>query len=197
MSGAVPRLTPQLIERIQYHDLPFVVLTDCLSSWISALVVWHSNLREHVKHDYSHAMMWTVPGHFASQGVTYESIPMDRYLGGKHRVKLWHRPDWDCVAKSHIRASVRQALNEPWQRRRYDVLGILGQWLYSLTGVGRGVNRGNRYYCSERVRSHLVDEAIPLAHPSPADLDKYFEGSPDWQCYGVYDPELEAKRESA
>jgi hypothetical protein len=107
----------------------------------------------------------------------------------------------DCstttIPRGCIRASVRQALNEPWQRRRYDVLGILGQWLYSFTGVGRGVNRGNRYYCSERVRSHLVDEAIPLAHPSPADLDKYFEGSPDWQCYGVYDPELEAKRESA
>ena len=187
MSGA-PHMTAEQVRRIQYQDLPLVALTDNLTSWVSALVKLHSNLRHHEKHDYSHAMLWTTPGHFASQGLAYELVPLSYYLRGEHRVKLWYRPDWDVRAKARIRASVYRALREPWQKRRYDALGIVGQWLYSILGVGRWVNRGNRYYCSERVRSHLEDEPIPLAHPSPADLDRYFEGSPHWQCYGVYDP---------
>jgi len=188
-----PRLTPMHFSQLDYPDMPLVVLTDHLSSWVSKLIVWHSNLRHHEKHDYSHAMIMIRPGFFASQGAVFKQVPMEGYLGG-HRVKLWRRKDWDLPARARIVARVRRQLGEPWRKRRYDALGIVGQWLDSLTGMGRWLNRNDRYYCSERVASHLAEEPILLNHPSPADLDRYFESSPHWEVYGVYDPQQEKEK---
>ncbi len=171
--------TPAELKTIGIRHLPMLVLTDNLYSWVARRV------RHHTHGEYSHAMWMHRPGFVASQGLLYKELPIDRYLEGKHRVKLWCNPAWKAEARVRLFWAIEGRLAAPFRNRLYDGLGILGQrikrpWL----------NFPRLRYCSESAAEILQEaEDYPKNHPSPADINRWCKTQPQMQVFGVYDPD--------
>lgn len=161
---------------------PAIVLTDCLKSFISRRIKHHSHGH------YSHAMLLLPDGRLISQDWTLREAVWATYLDGAHRVKLWTSPAWRKPrAVRDITKAVNAYLDAPRERRRYDWLGIIGQYL----GL-RWINFGHRTYCSEWCAAVLrkagVPECPPDRYPSPADLDSWCKSNPRCEVAALYDP---------
>ncbi len=159
---------------------PLVVVSDNLASWISR------QIKRHTKGNYNHAMVMHAMGLFASQGIFLRERPVADYLRGKHRVKFWRNPNWSPADEVKICLAANNQLEAPWYKRRYDILGILGQAVRIPW-----INRPGRNFCSESVAKILKDVEQLFhdnPHPSPADIDRWCEEQ-EWEVVGVYEPE--------
>lgn len=160
--------------------LPAVVVTDNLTSWVSARIKVHS------RGLYSHAMMMVERGRVVSQDRRLAERPLADYLTGKHRVKVWSfKPDG---------GTVRDIIDRDLRANgRYDWLGIVGH----LIGRPKMQFSGRRY-CSEHVAAVIAEaygsENAPDPHATPSDLDRWAQDSPIAALWGYYDPAIEALR---
>lgn len=180
-------LTRDEILEIPEIDMPLVVLSDDLWSWVAR------KIRAHTMGNYNHAMVLYRPGICASQGLFYKDVLIEKYLR-HHRVKFWHNPNWTLADRAEILSALDERLSAPWYRRLYDFRGILGQFVGQPRWMrwARAVLQSPfRYYCSEdvaRVLKH-VDGTWPLRWPSPADLNREFKKNPKYVEYGRFDPD--------
>jgi len=161
--------------------LPAIVLTDNLTSLISA------RIRAHTRGYYSHAMLMVEPGRVVSQDRRLAEWPLANYLDGKHRVKIW------TVDAPGLAAVVAESLAKGG---RYDWLGIVGQLLRWPR-----LNFGGRWYCSEWVVGMLdlgtgAGAVLPPLKATPSDIDTWAKECadlyPGTRLWGYYDPALEA-----
>jgi hypothetical protein len=180
---------------ISPEDFPLLVFSDNTSGIIEFII----KLR--TKGDYNHAMWANRPGYFASQGNTYSEAPVDRYLKRGNRLKYVEVLGLTPTQKMLIKASINKKLAQPWYKKRYDWLGILGQAL----GV-KWINTPWLEYCSEDAPQHLkfvaqylqdddpkkgVILGIPK-HASPQDLNTYVKKYPEvFKTYGKWEADDE------
>ena len=163
---------------------PLIVLSDNLWSWISFAIKSHTSGR------YSHIMMLYDRERLATQDFSgFRSVSVRKYLTGKHRLKFWYNKNWsERECKTMIR-EIRSELSEPAGRKKYDFLGIAGQWL----GI-RWLQNKRKDYCSERVRRPLkkIDSDLrELPDPAdPSEYDVFFKKYGEWEVFGIYDPDL-------
>ena len=153
-------------------DLPVIVLVDDLRGFISLII------KNHTDGNYSHCMWLFEEGNIATQSWIYRKLLLKRYMTKRNMLKFWRirglseRERWDIIFKIAI------DLKQPWYKRLYDVLGILGQFLKI-----RQIQSPFRKYCSERVAGDLrtissLKDIIPK-FPAPSDLNKLFNQNPD------------------
>ena len=155
--------------KFMFEDLPLI----CLSSHANNPIAWLIRLR--TNSSYNHAMWLWRPGHFASQGLVFEDVPLQSYLRPKTKLKFWRIKNMTGAQKVNINDRIVKRINLPWWRRRYDFLGVLGQ------AVGlKFLNNPFTSYCSEVIAADLssIFSRIPK-HPSPEDLDTWFKAHPD------------------
>lgn len=176
----IPLLTATDIRKLD-RDLPLLVLTDNLTSYVS----WR--IKRHTRGNYNHVMWLMDQGQVASQDLFFHKTSIEPYLNGKYRVKLWWSPEWKLWDRVRLRVALNQALQRPPRLRRYDVLGILGQYIRVPA-----LNRPRLNYCSEIAAEVLreVEPGYQAKHPSPADINRWCKGQPHMQVYGLYDPDL-------
>lgn len=158
---------------IKKEALPLLVFTDDVRGFISF------GIKVHSKGNYNHTMMLIEPNVLTSQGVLYRRVPLEKYMTGRHRLKFW-QPDLSHFKKVRLIETIEEALNQPWWRRTYDYVGILGQ-LIRL----RCIQNPFQSYCSERDSAYLREyiPEIPL-RPSPSVLNKACEEIEKMVYYG-------------
>jgi hypothetical protein len=178
-------LTVQDALDIPQESCPMVVLSDNLKSWISR------RIKAHTKGRYNHAMILWWPGVVVTQGLKFEAAHLADYLNGGYRVKFWYNPTLKNWQK-HM--GLQKICEDIRDRRGYDALGIVGQWLASVLHWAslRKINIPWRHYCSEEAGDVIreMDPTFTELHPSPAFIDQWMKESATWQVYGVYiDPD--------
>ena len=159
--------------KITEKALPILVLSDEIRGLISF------GIKVHSKGNYNHTMWLIEPGVLASQGTLYKRVPLKKYLSGRHRLKFW-QPDLTGNEKVELIETINKALNQPWWKRTYDYIGIIGQ-LFRL----RSIQIPFQNYCSERdsnyIRKYIPE--IPL-RPSPSQFNKACEKIERMKYYG-------------
>lgn len=178
-----PRTIPQT-------DMPLIVFSDVTHDWIGFLIKWRT------AGDFDHAMWATVKGQFVVQDFSgYHEKPMDVYLKNGNRLKFMSLVNITPVAINILDASIDARLKQPWYRKAYDYLGIVGQalgmpWLH-MPGLD---------YCSEDVILHLKHMApgLPIADQTvianignqwnPEQLEDYMQVHPEtFKEYGKWE----------
>jgi hypothetical protein len=162
--------------KIPRERMPLIVLSTLSSGFTSMWIRWFTNA------SYSHIMLMLWPGEFVSQGNTFSSVPIFRYLKKNSRLKFWRIKDVTKDEKQKLYDMVANDLSGSWWSKSYDHLGIIGQFLNI-----RKINSPTRMYCSERVSKYLRGikgfEDLPV-HPSPKDLNELFKKNERCEVYG-------------
>lgn len=163
--------------KIPCKDLPLIILVDDRNSFIG----W--GIKSHSKGCYNHVMTMYKPGIVASMDFAgYRERPIEDYLTRNVSLKFWRYDN--ATEAQHIRfiLEIMKRLKEPWYKRRYDFLGIIGQLLNI-----RWIQNPFKRYCSEDEAIHIKKayglKSVPT-RPSPAELNQYFKDHIGWSVYG-------------
>jgi hypothetical protein len=172
MKASIELIDPR---NLTEKDLPLVVLSDSMLSFLG----W--GIKAHTSGEYSHAMMMVQPGVFASQGWIFNNVNVAEYCKPSYRLKFW-KPEITIPQKNIILEYIQAELSKPWYKRRYDILGVIGQALNI-----RCINNPWSKYCSEHVSATLAAAGFAYGkHPSPSDLNRYFIKDPKWSVLGYW-----------
>ena len=164
--------------RIPEKDMPFIVLSDNMRSWIG------SAIKAHESGGYNHLMWMVRPDYYVSQDFPLlKEVHFKKYSDG-FRIKLWHNPSWTETQKKAIIDEVNRRLKANWYQRMYDPLQILGikfgiRWL-QIPGKSR--------ICSDHANIlRAVDPNFNMPTGSgPQEINKYLESNPCYEVYGRY-----------
>ena len=178
MSKTIKVIDPRKVKK---SECPLVVLCDDRRSFIGFAIKAHSH------GNYSHIMSEYLPGWVASQDFGgFRTKKIDPYLKPHIQLKFWKFNEWTKSLKIDWELSIEKELNEPWWRRKYDFLGILGQLI-----PGRWTRKLNSpwsRYCSERVGTRLRDILqmdIP-SHSTPSEIDSILSLDDRWEVHGYW-----------
>lgn len=165
--------------KIKLSDLPLIVLADNTRSFMGLLIKLHS------RGAYSHIMTMCREGYFASQGWMYKEVKIEKYLK-KYRLKFWICKDLTEEERIEWIALTKKELNEPWWKRRYDIIGVgIGQ-LFNI----RWFNNFRTKYCSERVANKIRLLGLYVKkHRTPSEINFLLRISDRFEVYGHYLPE--------
>ena len=157
------------------------VLSDNVRSIISGAI------KARTRGDYNH-FMWLIDyDTLASQGVTGFKRYSIKDYAKRSRLKIFYAigPEngrgWDVDVRENVTAAIEDDLRKPWYRQRYDFLAYIGQ----LTSI-RAIQSPWADICSEKAK---YIPGFDLRNPSPKDVNKWLERSPDFRIYGRYTPD--------
>jgi len=157
------------------HDLPQVVLSDHLKSFIS----WR--IKVHDEGQYSHGMWHVEPGIFVSQGWILKIVPAEAYMLEDYRLKFW-RPALNPGQRIILRKAIYAELNKPLLFKLYDPVGVIGQRLNIPA-----LNIPFLDYCTEFVVSPLRYVGMNYdKHSTPGSLNRDFNADPRWSVAGYW-----------
>lgn len=166
---------------IPEDDFPLVILIDDKRSFLGFAIKARSG------GNYSHIMDMYRPGICATQSpLGFKDIKISRYLQPQFQVKAWCYEGATDEQKQAWKDIIKLGLKEPWYKRAYDFLGIIG---YLIPGkLSRKINIPWLKYCSERVAEHLravFNINIPK-HSSPVEINKILKKHPKFKVYGYW-----------
>lgn len=176
----------KIVDPNKIKKFPCIVFVDDRKSWLS----W--SIKAHSGGLYNHVMLLHRKGFYASQNPGgYKEVPIDQYSKPQHFLKIYEIKDISDKKRKDFLVAINKDLNDVWYKRKYDYVGLAGQWLYSIFHwkILKKVNNPWTKYCSEQVATHLrkiLGVRIPL-HPSPVDLNKFLEKRPGrFECLGYW-----------
>ena len=171
-------LSREDVMNIPERLLPMVVFSDNLRSFFS------SAIKQHSEGNYNHLMWLVRPCVIASQNYLFQSQPVQDYFNG-FRLKFWHCPEWTPAQRKQIIDAIDADLAQPWYRRMYDYLAIVGQGIGISALQTPGID-----ICSDKGKYlKLVDLHYDLAHPDPEDVNHYLMMQRKYEVYGRYLPD--------
>jgi hypothetical protein len=158
--GTYNVINPRTIDKF-----PCVVLSQNVQSIIGSAI----NAISHGA--YSHIMWQIDKDTMASQEpIGFVKRGLENFTTAKHKLKFFEIVD--ATDRLRIGVDINARLELPWWKRRYDYLGILGQWLHIPC-----IQNPNAYFCSE-LEAVLLNKYcglnLPL-HTSPSELNKLFK----------------------
>ena len=163
--------------KITEQDLPLIVLADDMRGFIAWVIKSHS------EGNYNHIMTMTRPGFLASQDpIGFREVKIQSYMKNNIRLKFWQIIDITPEEKQKITEAITKDLKGSWWDRRYDYLGIIGQFLH-LPWINNTWTR----YCSERVRDYFKDILTLPIHPSPSEINAICKTNPRMKEYGFWE----------
>lgn len=160
---------------VKIEDLPLIVCVDDRRSFLGWVI------KHHTHGEYNHIMEMHRPGFFASQDpVGYREVPVESYMKEWITLKFWKHAELSEQLVIRWIHSVQNDLNEPWWKRRYDFLGIVGQ-LLNIPGLN-----GPAKYCSEMVahRLRIIANMPAPVHPTPSQLNELFKTWKEMKVFG-------------
>ena len=164
--------------KIKESDLPLVILVDDRRGLLGFLIKWHS------KGNYNHICEMHVPGFVASQDpVGFRKKPIESYMRPFYHLIFWKHGSMTEDQKQKWTQVIKDELNLPWWKRRYDYLGILGQMLHI-----RWIQNPFIKYCSERVAENMrkVFQLLIPKHRTPSEMNMTFHGIKEMKVFGYW-----------
>jgi len=133
---------------------------------------------------YGHFMWLLAPDLFASQWFWFRTFPVDHFAGCN--LKLVYNPSWSVAEKETLKRAIREDLDKPWYKTRYDCRAVLG----ILVGLP-GFQNPKWRMCSETAEYlYLVDPDYDLYVPTPTDVNLWTKARGDrYKVYGRYMPD--------
>ena len=163
---------------LKKEDLPVIVLVDDRRSLLGWLVKQHSS------GGYNHIMEMHYMQICASQDpVGFREVLIEKYMKPFILLKFYKVKDLTLALKMNWIDAILTDLEEPWYKRRYDYLGIIGHMLRIPW-----LNNSHLYYCSERVAKH-VKEVLNIEfpeYPTPSDINAYLKTDDRFELLGYY-----------
>jgi len=155
-------------------EFPVFMLVDDRRSFIGFAIKNHSH------GCYNHIAELFMPDMLASQDIVgYRMVGVSKYLKRRYMLKLWA---YTGKNKDKLIDSIKKDLKGSVRKRRYDFLGIIGQFLHI-----NWINNPKTYFCSERASKHLRDIGMKLPkHPSPSELNQLFKTKTSMKCLGHF-----------
>ena len=170
-------------KEIKAIELPLIVFADNIGGLIPGII------KAHTKGNYSHVMIQHKVDKFASQDPDgYKEVSIGSYLSNDYRLK-YVAVRLNALEKSMVLNQINKELKEGIFTRRYDFLGIIGQFLGGIFRPFKNINNPNVKFCSERV-ADTFRSFLPIPeHLSPSELNNYFKTQERTVVYGRYNPE--------
>lgn len=131
-------------------------------------------------------MIMIEPGYFVSQGLSYKKVPVEAYMKSNIRLKFWRFKTHNKEYNREIIEAVLKDLGLPWWKKRYDWLGIVGQFIPGRWT--RKLNFMSRKYCSERVADYvrIIYPEFKNIHPTPSEINEFFKTKKEMVIKGYY-----------
>jgi len=171
-------LEAEEVKKIPQESLPLLVLSDNLRSFIS----W--GIKAHQHGDYNHLMWMHRPGFVVTQGWTLREDPIEKYLP-THRLKFWTGQYWSPQNRRQVCRALYRAARQPWYKRVYDPLQILGKFLNIPWIQLPGLN-----ICSDHADILSMLQVWERGrHLSPPEVNRRMIEIPTNVVYGRYVPD--------
>ena len=160
--------------KLKKKDMPMVVFEADNKGLISFLIRRFSG-------QYNHAM-WLTQNGFASQGLTFNLVPVESYMKQGIKLKFFKIVDLTKEERAAIYTLIQKRIDAPWWRKRYDFLGIFGQFI----GL-RKINNPLTSYCSEQMADDLTLTIVNIkGKPTPEELEEFVKVHPRFEYVGHY-----------
>lgn len=158
------------------RDCPIFIQSERPTGVLSALIKAATNGPD------SHSMILMGEGKVATQGWVYRLADIQDF--SHCNMTVWWSYKWSLKNRAAAMELIRKRLALPWYKKRYDILGIIGQRL-GLPDFNIPYLR----YCSEDVAAILafLDPHFRLEHPSPNTIREWFIKSPHMDVMGRYE----------
>lgn len=151
------------------NNFPIIVLVSHNNRFISWAIRWFT------KGSYNHVCWLIARGVVASQDRYYAKRLLVLYMQPGYKLKFYGLKGLSDTQREALMNHIEDKLNKPKIKRRYDYLGIIGQFLKL-----RFINNPYINFCSESVNEDLKTVYANLPYkPSPAKLNEYFKANPD------------------
>jgi hypothetical protein len=171
-------MTREDVMAIPEKYLPMMVFSDNLRSLLS----W--GIKVHEEGNYNHFMWLIRPGTIASQNMLFQKQPVRDYFA-KYRMKFWYCPYWTPEQRKTLIDAIEADLAQPWYKRVYDCLAIVGQALHLDFLQTPGID-----ICSDKGGYlKLVDLYYDLNHPDPEEINRWLMTQKRYKVYGRYMPD--------
>ena len=145
------------------HGFPQMMLTRNTRSFLG------SSISGVTKGFYNHFCWLTSIDKVASQDWIFHSVDLDDYLTDKYIVKFVIDNRWNRIARQKLIGAINNDLNQPFYKRLYDPLAILGQ----LTGL-KWLQIPMLDICSDYgCYLKLTDSKYNLKYPNPSSINVY------------------------
>lgn len=164
--------------RIKEKDLPLIVLVDDRRSFLGWAIKSHSH------GNYNHICEMHEIGRIASQDfVGFRERDMETYMKPYIFMKFWSYKNLTEKIAKNWKEIIQADLDAPWRARRYDILGIIGQFLHI-----RKLQNPHLKYCSERVAGHMrmALKMALLPQRTPSELNKFFKTKEEMEVFGYW-----------
>ena len=164
--------------KIKQSDLPLVVLVDDRRGLLGFLI------KMHTKGNYNHIAEMHIPGYIATQDpVGFREVPIEKYMRSHHHLKFWQYTPITVEQRQEWVNTLKNELNAPWRRRRYDFLGIIGHMLHIPW-----LNNPFIKYCTERVAEHMrgILQLILPKQATPSKMNLEFHGINGLKVFGYF-----------
>lgn len=161
-----------------------IVTSSSLGNALAGPIRWAESSKDGEPAERSHSMIYTGAGNLLTQNWRIVEAPLTDYVGAT--ISVLHNPLWSREDRARFIAEARLHLG-----RMYDVPGIFGQLLTSLTGIqwfADHIQVAGLTYCSEfvcvEVRRH-IDPGFMSGYEScqvdPDQQTKWCQGA-GWKC---------------
>ena len=145
------------------HGFPQMILTRNTRSFIG------SSISDVTKGFYNHFCWLYNIDEVASQDWIFRRASLDDYLTDDYIVKFVTDTRWDKLSKQTLMGAINNDLNEPFYKKLYDPLAILGQW----TGL-KWLQLPMLNICSDYGRYlKRTDPKYNLKYPNPSSINVY------------------------
>jgi len=172
-------LTKEEVLKITQEQLPLAVLSRNYYSTIAAEISCFD------KTVWNHFMWMVHPGKFLTQDWILHEVPAEIYLQGKHQLKFWFSPFWPDSRRAMLIAALEKEVEKPWWKHRYDLLQLIG----IRTGI-RELQIPWMRICSDWADFILLlDDNYEGKHLTPGEVNRWFEGQPNYCPFGRFYPE--------
>jgi hypothetical protein len=163
----VTYLTLDDLAAVPAEKLPMMVISDNLQGLFGLLI------KLVTKSFYSHFMWMHKPGLMATQSWWFHEALVTTFK--KNSLKVFWCPTWTTEQRAGLIQVIESCLHKSWWETRYDVLGVIGQFL------GLDWLQSDKYqYCSEHIcKLALVDpdalEWLKTCRPTPEEVNAWLK----------------------
>lgn len=166
--------------KLTESQLPIIILVEDRQGMVGWAIRWHN------KSNYNHIQWMVKLGKVASQDPTgYKEKPIEKCMRSQAFMKFLQFDPIDREEIKIITDQIEKDLAKPWWKKRYDFLGIIGQF----TGL-RWIQSPWAKFCSERVATNLrliprLEKIIPK-RPNPSELNTIFKSMAEMKLLGYW-----------
>lgn len=146
-------------------------------------------IRSHTNGNWNHVMWFCKESFYSQDPQGFRKVSLDKYLKPQYSLKFFKFTDLCASDKLLLAKRLEYKVSQPWWKRRYDFIGIFGQFFGRWIPIAKKIQSPWANFCSEEVREDILLVKSTLlsslpANPSPSDLNNVMNQLPEFTYLG-------------